>query len=122
MAEPGRAARAVSARDGGPAPADGCGRPVMTTRGNPAGWAGSRPDRGYAFFVYIWLVRFALLGEIEATAVDGQPIVLGAPQQRSVLATLLLEPNRAVPATRLIEAVWDRPPPTALKALHGYVH
>jgi DNA-binding SARP family transcriptional activator/tetratricopeptide (TPR) repeat protein len=67
-------------------------------------------------------VQFAILGEIRAVTEDNQPVPLGAPQQRAALAILLLAPRRVVPVSRLIEAIWDDPPPSAVKSLHGYVH
>lgn len=49
--------------------------------------------------------RFLVLGPLEVT-VDGTALPLGGPKQRSVLAMLLLEAGRVVPASRLLDAVW----------------
>jgi DNA-binding SARP family transcriptional activator/tetratricopeptide (TPR) repeat protein len=64
-----------------------------------------------------------LLGPVALLGHDGQPVDLGTPQQRTVLAALLLEPGKLVPVPRLIQSIWDeRPPRSAVKSLHGYVH
>jgi WD40 repeat protein/DNA-binding SARP family transcriptional activator len=66
-------------------------------------------------------MQFRVLGALEVLA-DGQPIPLGGPKQRTVLATLLLRPNKVVPADDLIDHVWgEDPPDTARKNLQGYV-
>ena len=49
--------------------------------------------------------RFLVLGPLEARR-DGEPLALGGPKQRSVLALLLLEAGHLVPASRIIEHVW----------------
>jgi WD40 repeat protein/DNA-binding SARP family transcriptional activator len=64
---------------------------------------------------------FRVLGPSEVS-IDSRPIPLGGPKQRTVLATLLLHPNRVVPAEDLIDQVWgENPPNTARKTLQGYV-
>jgi DNA-binding SARP family transcriptional activator len=64
-----------------------------------------------------------LLGPVQLLGHDGRPIDLGTPQQRTVLAALLLEPGKLIPVPRLIQSIWDeRPPRSAVKSLHGYVH
>jgi WD40 repeat protein/DNA-binding SARP family transcriptional activator len=66
-------------------------------------------------------MQFRVLGALEVLA-DGQPISLGGPKQRTVLAALLLHPNQVVPADDLIDQVWgEDPPDTARKTLQGYV-
>ena len=66
-------------------------------------------------------MRLNILGPVEAT-VDGRPAALGSPKQRAVLAMLGLEANRAVPADRLIEGLWDeQPPPSAANMVQNYV-
>jgi hypothetical protein len=64
---------------------------------------------------------FRLLGPVEVT--DGQErLPLGGPKPRTLLAHLVLELGRVVPAERLIDAVWDeRPPPAARNTLQTYV-
>jgi predicted ATPase/DNA-binding SARP family transcriptional activator len=62
-----------------------------------------------------------LLGPVRAIRL-GREIVLGGPQKRAVLALLLLEAGRVVPAGRLIEDVWQgSPPPGAATTLRSYV-
>jgi predicted ATPase/DNA-binding SARP family transcriptional activator len=66
-------------------------------------------------------VEVRLLGPVDAV-VDGNPITLGGPKERAVLAVLALAAGDAVSETRLIEAIWgDEPPRTATKTLHSYV-
>jgi len=65
-------------------------------------------------------MQFRVLGALEVLA-DGQPLSLGGPKQRTVLATLLLHPNQVVAAEDLIDQVWgEEPPDTARKTLQGY--
>jgi DNA-binding SARP family transcriptional activator len=66
-------------------------------------------------------MQFRILGSLEVTA-DGEPVALGGPKPRALLAALLLRPGAAVSTDRLVEAVWgDAPPPNALSALRAYV-
>jgi DNA-binding SARP family transcriptional activator len=66
-------------------------------------------------------VEFRILGPMEVL-VDGTPVSLGGPQQRGVLAILLAQANQTVPVDRLIDDVWEDPPPeTAPNLLQGYV-
>ena len=54
--------------------------------------------------------------------IDGERVALGGPKPRSVLALLLLAGGDAVATDRLVDELWgDRPPPTAVTALQGYV-
>ncbi|SDH63463.1 DNA-binding transcriptional activator of the SARP family [Actinokineospora alba] len=67
------------------------------------------------------VTTFRLLGEIEAT-VNGEPADLGHARQRSVLAALLVEPNRPVSTGALTDRVWgDRVPSSAQSSVHSYV-
>jgi DNA-binding SARP family transcriptional activator len=67
------------------------------------------------------LVEFAILGPLEARE-GGEPIPLGGPKQRALLAMLLLEAGRVVSLDRLLEALWaDGPPPTAVASLQNFV-
>jgi basic membrane lipoprotein Med (substrate-binding protein (PBP1-ABC) superfamily)/DNA-binding SARP family transcriptional activator len=66
-------------------------------------------------------VDYAILGPLEAIA-DGQPLELGPPKQRALLAVLLLHANQLVTTERLVELVWDDAPPrTASHSVQVYV-
>ena len=54
--------------------------------------------------------RFAILGPLEVRAGEVR-LRLGGPIQARVLTTLLLDPCRMVPVSRLVEAAWDDEPP-----------
>jgi DNA-binding SARP family transcriptional activator len=65
-------------------------------------------------------LRFAVLGPVRAWR-DGEQISTGAPQQRALLAVLLLRGGRTATAAELLDALWgDAPPNTALAALRSY--
>ena len=64
---------------------------------------------------------FLILGPLEVQE-DGTTLRLGSGRQRGLLALLLVHANELVSAERLIDELWSgRPPPTAQKALQGYV-
>src|SRR5690348_9569346 len=66
--------------------------------------------------------QFRILGPVEAL-VDGSPAALGAPKQRALLALLLVNRRRVVPAEQLIDGLWgEDPPASALQSLQVYVH
>ncbi|MFC5140394.1 BTAD domain-containing putative transcriptional regulator [Actinomycetospora rhizophila] len=66
-------------------------------------------------------IAFRVLGEVGALR-DGRPVDVGHARQRCVLAVLLVELGRPVPADELIDRVWaDRPPYRARNALSAYV-
>ncbi|HJU37867.1 MAG TPA: BTAD domain-containing putative transcriptional regulator [Gaiellaceae bacterium] len=66
--------------------------------------------------------QFRILGPVEAL-VDGTPAALGAPKQRALLALLLVNRRRVVPAEQLIDGLWgEKPPASALQSLQVYVH
>lgn len=66
-------------------------------------------------------VEFFLLGDVEAR-LDGQRLDIGPARQRCVLAALLVDVNRPVPADQLIDRVWaDDLPHRARNALAGYL-
>ena len=52
---------------------------------------------------------FRILGSVEVLA-EGQPLPIGGPKQRALLAYLLLNGYEAVSAERLIEELWYDPP------------
>jgi len=67
------------------------------------------------------VVEFRLLGPLEAV-VDGAPVRLGPPQQRALLALLLLNANEVVSRDRIVDELWgERPPATAIKLVQVYV-
>ncbi|MFI1788805.1 BTAD domain-containing putative transcriptional regulator [Streptomyces olivaceoviridis] len=55
-------------------------------------------------------LRFNVLGPLEVWAGETR-LRLGGLVQERVLATLLLEPGRLVPVSRLVEAAWEEEPP-----------
>jgi DNA-binding SARP family transcriptional activator len=64
---------------------------------------------------------FLILGPLEVTA-GGRALELGAAKQRALLAVLLLHPNQAVSASRLIDELWGEAPiASAAKVVQGYV-
>jgi DNA-binding SARP family transcriptional activator/tetratricopeptide (TPR) repeat protein len=65
-------------------------------------------------------LRFAVLGPIRAWH-RGQSLDPGPPQQRALLAALLLRWGRAATPSELVDALWgEEPPPTAIPALRSY--
>jgi DNA-binding SARP family transcriptional activator len=65
-------------------------------------------------------ITFALLGPVRAHR-DGRELRLGTPQQRSTLAVLLLRAGRLVTLDELVDALWERPPETAVAAVRTYL-
>jgi DNA-binding SARP family transcriptional activator len=66
------------------------------------------------------VVEFRLLGPVEVVAA-GQALDAGQPRQRAVLAALLVDAGRVVPAHVLVDRVWgDAPPPTARGTLRAH--
>ena len=66
-------------------------------------------------------MEFRVLGPVEAVA-DGDRLPIGGAKPRLLLAALLVEPGRVVPADRLIDIIWgDDPPDTARALIHTYV-
>jgi DNA-binding SARP family transcriptional activator/tetratricopeptide (TPR) repeat protein len=66
-------------------------------------------------------MRFGILGPLELWQ-DGDPAPVGGPQQRALLAVLLIHAGRVVSADRLVDHLWgERPPPTARALLQGCV-
>ena len=66
-------------------------------------------------------LRFQMLGPVQVRR-DGEPVKLGGPQQRAVLALLLIDSDPPVPITRLATELWgDRPPPGSAATIQTYV-
>jgi DNA-binding SARP family transcriptional activator len=57
-------------------------------------------------------VEFGVLGPLEVR-VDGEPARLTGVRQRALLAILLLNANRVVPADQLLDTIWDERPPAS---------
>src|SRR6266540_6151545 len=67
------------------------------------------------------MLAFGVLGPVEAIS-DTGPLELGGPQQRALLALLLLRANEVVPRDCLIDELWgDAPPATARETVKVYV-
>jgi DNA-binding SARP family transcriptional activator len=65
-------------------------------------------------------LRFCVLGPLQV--LDDDPIVLGPPKQRRLMAVLIAHAGKRVSADTLVDAVWEgRPPRSAAKTLQGYV-
>ncbi|MFV0129370.1 BTAD domain-containing putative transcriptional regulator [Streptomyces sp. HMX112] len=65
-------------------------------------------------------LRFGVLGPVRAW-LGGDPLPSGSPQQRALLAALLLRDGRTATAAELIDAIWgDEPPSQALAAVRTY--
>lgn len=63
---------------------------------------------------------FLILGPFQV--MGPQPLALGGPRQRAVLALLLLNRREVVTTDRLIDELWgENPPATVGKAIHVYV-
>ncbi|MHA7957609.1 BTAD domain-containing putative transcriptional regulator [Streptomyces sp. L500] len=64
-----------------------------------------------------------MLGPIEVVD-KGRPVVLGGPKQRATLGALLLEPNKVVATSQLLNALWggNDVPATARKILQNAVY
>jgi DNA-binding SARP family transcriptional activator/tetratricopeptide (TPR) repeat protein len=60
-------------------------------------------------------MEFRLLGPVEIV-LDSEPTAITAARQETVLAVLLLEANRVVPVSRLVDALWDDEPPTTARS------
>lgn len=66
-------------------------------------------------------MQFRILGPLEVSD-DGRPLEIGPGRQRALLLLLLLHSDEVVSSDRLVDTLWsERPPPTAAKALQGYI-
>ena len=67
-------------------------------------------------------MEFRILGPLEAYDSSGAEIRLSAGRERALFAALLLRRGEVVSTDALIDALWEkRPPSTASKAVQGYV-
>lgn len=67
-------------------------------------------------------MEFCVLGQL-AVHDEGEPVALGPPVQRRLLAVLLCRADRAVPTGELCDLLWSgAPPPAARKTLQVHVH
>ncbi|TQJ46561.1 AfsR/SARP family transcriptional regulator [Streptomyces sp. SLBN-115] len=67
-------------------------------------------------------LKFSVLGPVRAWR-GSEEAELGTPQQRAVLAALLLAEGAQVRTAELVDAIWGtRPPATALNVMRTYVH
>ncbi|MEU0452719.1 MULTISPECIES: BTAD domain-containing putative transcriptional regulator [unclassified Streptomyces] len=88
--------------------------PEQRRTGFPAVSPDSAGPAGFA------ALRFGVLGPVRAWRGD-EPISTGSPQQRALLAALLLREGRTATAAELIDALWgEEPPSQALAALRTY--
>jgi predicted ATPase/DNA-binding SARP family transcriptional activator len=68
------------------------------------------------------VTKVVVLGEVGAVDDAGQPLEVGPPKCRLLLAALALHHGEPVPVSRLVELVWgEAAPSTASKILQGYV-
>ncbi|CAL9659824.1 AfsR/SARP family transcriptional regulator [Streptomyces sp. enrichment culture] len=65
-------------------------------------------------------VTFGVLGPVTAER-GGGPLALKGPRHRAVLARLVVARRRVVPVARLVEDLWDEPPPRAVGAVRTFV-
>ena len=67
------------------------------------------------------MIEFRVLGSLEAVEQDRR-LALGSPQQRALLAVLLVHRGEPVSSDRLVEALWgEHAPASAVKIVQGYV-
>src|SRR3954454_2099625 len=66
-------------------------------------------------------MEYRILGPLVVVS-EARQLPLGPLKDRTVLGVLLLHANEVVPRQRLIDELWgESPPPTAVKAVNGYV-
>jgi DNA-binding SARP family transcriptional activator len=82
-------------------------------------WVRSVPGEGRSI---VSELRFAVLGPVRAWRGEAE-LDLGSPQQRAVLAALLLADGRQMSVEALVEALWGpEPPKAAVGTVRTYVH
>ncbi len=66
-------------------------------------------------------MEFGILGPLEVTQ-DGRSLALGGPQQRALLAVLLIHRGEVLSIDRVIDELWDEQPPlSAIKVVQVYI-
>ena len=79
------------------------------------------PGVGSAGHVGVVVLELGILGPVRAVRA-GRDVALGGPKQRAVLALLLVDAGRVVPADYLAEVLWrGAPPPGAATTLRSYM-
>ncbi|MDQ1534834.1 MAG: hypothetical protein QOF28_2595, partial [Actinomycetota bacterium] len=63
-----------------------------------------------AWVLFRILGRVAVSGDADGESAD-ELIVIGAPRQRALLARLILDTNRVVSSSVLVESLWGEDPP-----------
>lgn len=102
--------------DGVPAADPGGALPGVPSPGRTGGGAGDDPQP----YGRPGGTRFAVLGPIRAWR-GGEALPSGTPQQRALLAALLLRGGRTATAPELIDAIWgEDPPQQALATIRTY--
>ncbi|WP_433435639.1 BTAD domain-containing putative transcriptional regulator [Nonomuraea sp. CA-141351] len=67
-------------------------------------------------------MRFGILGPLLVRSTDGDPLAIGGPRPRALLALLLLDAGRMVSVERLIDGQYgDRPPAEAANAIQAQI-
>jgi predicted ATPase/DNA-binding SARP family transcriptional activator len=66
-------------------------------------------------------MEYRLLGPLEVLDASGQKLHLGGAMQQSVLASLLLRADHTVALERIVDELWEEPPPTAARTVQAYV-
>jgi len=66
-------------------------------------------------------VEYRLLGPVEVATAEGRPLPLPGAKLRGLVVLLALDAGRVVPATRLIDALYDEPPRNVDNALQQVV-
>ncbi|MDX1659758.1 MAG: BTAD domain-containing putative transcriptional regulator, partial [Nitriliruptorales bacterium] len=67
-------------------------------------------------------MEFRVLGPLEVVDDDGEPVAIGGPKPRTLIAVLALDVRHAVSSDRIIDAIWgDDPPDRASAALQVHV-
>jgi DNA-binding SARP family transcriptional activator len=91
-----------------------------STSGSSTGTDSSTGGTGGSSAVDADELRFSVLGPVRAWR-GGKALPSGSPQQRALLASLLLRDGRTATAAELIDGLWgEEPPPQALAAVRTY--